>query len=162
ADPSEPPAEIVQRWRQGVLSAGAAVPVPRVSVSRTSSGALDKAKAAAKAKGEQTRGALGNEATANLPPTPQVDNPPSPPPSNPIPRETQATTTASGKRLTNQFPPLLIPSPQHEIEEGKVGGSLPRLDQKPIPPDLFNVLITPGAFALSKIDATAKGPDGKL
>src|SRR5262249_36152706 len=145
ADPSEAPTAIVQRWRQGVLSAGAAVPVPRVSVSRTSGGALDKARAAAKAKGEQTRGALGKEATANLPPAPQVDNPPPPPPSNPIPRETQAIIAASGKRLTNQFPPLLMPSPSHEIEEKIVGGSLPRLDQKPIPPDLFNVLITPGA-----------------
>ncbi|MEH2546696.1 regulator of replication initiation timing [Bradyrhizobium sp. AZCC 2262] len=161
ADPSEAPTAIVQRWRQGVRSAGAAVPVPRVSVSRTSSGALDKAKAAAKTKGEQTRGGLGNEATANLPATPQVDNPPPPPPSNPIPRETQAIITASGKRLANQFPPLLIPSPPREIEDKIVGGSLPRLDQRPIPPDLFNVLITPGAFALSKIDTAAKGPNGK-
>lgn len=161
ADSSEAPEAIVQRWRQGVRSAGAAVPVPRVSVSRTSSGALDKAKGAAKAKGEQTRGVLGKEATTNLPETPQVDNPPPPPPSNPIPRETQVIIAASGRRLLNQKPPELIPSLRREIEEAVVGGSLPRLDQKPIAPDLFNVLITPGARALSQVD-TAKGPDGKL
>ncbi|ATY30903.1 polymorphic toxin type 4 domain-containing protein [Sphingomonas psychrotolerans] len=171
ADVGASPKAIVQRWQGGVAAAGGSLPKPKVAVPDDAKAAATTGTDAATKRNTAARDGLTDEAKANLPTEdPKVEDPPPPPPNNPIPEQTAKIIELSGLRLDPQDLPGLVRSEHVSIPgesatpgtEFTVGGELPRMTEKPVAADLFQILTTPGAAEIAKLDPGATGEDGKL
>lgn len=146
------PRVVVQRWRGGVTAAGTGMP-------RRNMGAVAGGPAQVKGaadQGNQQRDAqrkgLPDEATQNIAAPPQVEKPPAPPQSNPIPDQTGAVEAASDKTLPAQALPVFVQTPVRHVASGVlVGGNWPQLGQRPVPNDVFQMILNPGADKLAQI-----------
>lgn len=143
------PGQIVRLWQTGVRTAAHALPGVTVKIRPAARAGLDRAATGAAARNRQARADLGREALANVRPPPAPEQaPPAPPPQNPVPEETRRILDLSGKRLADQTPPALTPSPVRAVESVEIGGSLPQVGDEPLRPDVFESLVAPGGQAL--------------
>jgi hypothetical protein len=146
----EDPNAIVRQWQGGVHQAGSAVKIPELPASKDAPTKVKSGGAAVKSKQEKSRATVNKEAKDAIPPTPKVEPPPAPPANNPIPAQTKAIEANSDKRLPTQNLPPLVPSPK---------GTVPQLGMKPIPPQMFQLLTTPGALDLAAIPNEKENPE---
>lgn len=160
----EKPEFIVHQWQGAVNSAASGMPREKVAVKGDLAADVDAKKKGAQDRNKKARDGLADDALSNVPKAPEVEDPPAPPPSNPVPEQTERILAASGKRLDDQVPPPLEWSPKVEdkAEALTIEPKQPVIGEQAVPADLFQVLISPQAqeaAALPKNDA--KGPDGK-
>lgn len=156
------PKAIVSRWQGGVAGAAGAMPRPRVRVSEAGAADLAARREQSRARNTKAREGLVEDAKKNQPKAPVVENPPPIPPENPIPAETAAILGVSGRRLPDQLPPLFSKSPRvvDDKEPLDIAPAEPKADERPVPSDLFQILITPGADKIARIDPAAKDAKG--
>lgn len=157
------PKAIVAQWQGGVAGAGGAIPKPKVGIPAGAAADLSAKKDQAKERNAKAREGLVDEAKKVAPKPPVVENPPPPPPENPIPFETAMILAVSGKRLPDQAPPVFTSSPRvlDDKEPLDLVPSEPTAGERPVPSDLFQVLITPGADKIAQIDPAAKDAKGQ-
>lgn len=144
------PNAMVRQWQGGVRQAGGAVKTPDLPASKEGPAKVKSGGAAVQSKQQKSRATVNKGAKDAIPPTPKVEPPPAPPANNPIPTQTQAIEANSDKRLPTQNMPPLVASPK---------GTLPQLGMKPISPQMFQLLTTPGALDLAKIPEDKKNPE---
>ena len=156
---------IVARWAGGVATGGAALPRTTVRVRADDAAALDGRVGEVRTRHAGARAGAADEALSNVPPAPEVEAPPTPPPGNPVPEHTARIVELSNRRLPNETPPALVRSLVRALPDlatpvaagetapagANVGGSLPTLGDEPVAPDLFQVLTTPGARELAAL-----------
>ncbi len=141
-NPDAGPDTLVRQWQGNVQQAGNAVKTPDLPAATEAPAKAKSGGAAVAVKQAKSRATINKEAKDAIPPTPKVEPPPPPPANNPIPAHTKAIEEASDKRLPPQQLPLLVPGPK---------GTQPQLGMKPIPPQMFQLLTTPGALDLAGI-----------
>lgn len=156
---------IVARWAGGVAAGGAALPRTTVRVRPDDAAALDGRVGEVRTRHAGAREGVADEALSNVPPAPQVEAPPTPPPGNPVPEHTSRIVELSNRRLPDENPPALVRSDVRALPDlstpvaagetappgASVGGNLPTLGDEPVAPDLFQVLTTPGARDLAAL-----------
>ena len=157
------PEFIVRQWQGGVSARATGLAIPVVAMPGDAAAEVDAKKKGAGNRNKAAREGLTDDALSNVPKKPDVENPPSPPPSNPVPHHTQKILAASGKRLDDQVPPTLIWSPKIEdkIEPLVIEPKPPVIGEQAVPSDLFQVLISPQAATDAKLPADdVKRADG--
>lgn len=156
---------IVARWAGGVATGGAALPRTTVRVRADEAAALDGRVGEVRTRHAGAREGVAGEALSNVPPAPEVEAPPTPPPGNPVPEHTSRIVELSNRRLPDETPPALVRSEVRALPDlatpvaagetapagANVGGNLPTLGDVPVEPDLFQVLTTPGARELAAL-----------
>ena len=168
AEPDQPeegatPRSIVQRWQQGVRTAGKALPGVKVTINTEARADLHNYAGTAGRRNEATRKDLSKEVLATAKPAPvPAEPPPAPPPSNPVPELTQRILDKSGLKLPDQTPPTLAKSEVLVVENVPVGGTTPQIGDTPVASDVFQILITPQAEALlTPAPGTEESPEQK-
>ncbi|MBX3081438.1 MAG: hypothetical protein KF716_07355 [Anaerolineae bacterium] len=144
--PSEDPnggRAALSRWQGSVRRAGGAVPTPTLGEAGATYTRIRETGAGAASAQRTLRASVAADAASVIPAQPEVEAPPAPPASNPVPTHTQAIIEASDHRLPDQTPPPLVRRTDTS--------PLPTLGTSPISPQLFQVLVTPGALDLAAI-----------
>jgi hypothetical protein len=156
------PRAVVRRWQGRVASAGTQLPQPHVAVPPAAAGAVATQVQSAEARNQAAQAQLPGEALSNVPAAPQVDDPPAPPPANPIPDQANRILALSNLRLPDQQVPALLPSPVRPVENDvSVGGTMPRAGDVPIDSEIFQMALSPSAAALAQPDPHAARIDGR-
>ncbi len=143
---------LVRNWQARVSRSALAIQEPSMPQAGSAPGRLIRLEHTSSEAQRRDQQRIPKEAARNISVPPQVETPPAPPASNPVPQHTQRIENASDKRLPNQYLPNLVQTPRRQISEGvTVGGNMPRLGQQPVDPNIFQLLITPGALELADI-----------
>lgn len=150
---------VARRFSGQVRQRTEAIPQPQLTVEQQQQASLIAIGAAGRARSETVRQTATREALSQVSQPPeQTEEAPAPPPQNPIPVHTKRITELSSKRLTDQPARALQPSEEIEVEGTEIGGSLPRLHDVPVAPDLFNALTaTPDLRAIAGEPVTQDG-----
>ena len=148
------PRAVVQRWQSGVTQGGSAMTRPTMAAVSGSPRRITEAAEQAGGAQQGVREGLPEEAAANIEEPPEIEEPPAPPASDPIPEHTSAILAASDKRLPDAQLPVFVPTPVRDVLQGQqVGGNWPQLGQHPVPNNLFELALSPEREALAEIPA---------
>ncbi len=154
------PRVVVQRWRGGVSQASSAIPRPTMGAVSGGPGQIRAGADRANTARRGIREGLPEEAAANIEVPPQVEEPPAPPASNPIPEHTSAIEAASDKRLPDAQLPLFVQTPVRNVTpEMNIGGNWPRLGQRAVLNQLFELLAAEGREDLAQIPPVQEDPE---
>ena len=150
---------IARRFSGQVSQSTAAIPQPQLTLEQQQQASLVAIGTAGRARSETVQQTATREALSQVSQAPEQTEPaPAPLPKNPIPEHTQRITELSGKRLIDQPARTLRRSQVFEVEETEIGGSLPRLHDAPVAPDLFNTLTaTPDLRSVASEPVTQDG-----
>jgi hypothetical protein len=120
AEVASPSAELVQ-WQAGVAQATENICEPDLIAVENAPQQLQGQGQALNAERRSRQPNYTEEAQANLPPTPDVENPPPPPEPDPVPEATNLIQAAAHGRLLDQTLPSLQRSPGHPQLNGGQG-----------------------------------------
>ena len=146
------PRVVVQRWQSGVTQGGSAMTRPTMAAVSGSPRRITETAEQAGGGQQGVREGLPEEAAANIEEPPELEEPPAPPASDPIPEHTSAILAASDRRLPDAQLPVFVPTPLRDVLQGQqIGGNWPQLGQHPVPNNLFELALSPEREALAEI-----------
>lgn len=158
--PSINPDAVVQSWQQSVSQAAQGIPQPILTAGAEAE-TIQRAGTDRSTRQRDAQEQIPAEAMETIPAVPEDLEPPPPAPAtDPIPEHTSRIREiiTSRPRLPTQTLPNLQRSPRYGLQDGSSGGNtLPSLGDTPIDPDLFQLIMTPGAVDLSGIEQQEEG-----